>query len=108
MIRKRVVAPARQATSAGGIETLESILGLLKCLKIRALIVPRTGIWKGGKEERGEERDAGKAYIIICMLPLICTWREGVVRGTLPGADVRLPLSAGDASSPLPLLAMGG
>ncbi len=28
--------PARQATQPGGIGSLESILGLLKCLKIRA------------------------------------------------------------------------
>jgi|688.fasta_scaffold2038600_1 hypothetical protein len=32
-----VVAPARQATKPGGIGSLESILGLLKSLKIRAL-----------------------------------------------------------------------
>jgi hypothetical protein len=32
----RVVVPARQATWSGGIDSLESILGLLKCLKIRA------------------------------------------------------------------------
>ncbi len=31
-----VVAPARQATKAGGIDFLESILGLLKSLQIRA------------------------------------------------------------------------
>jgi hypothetical protein len=31
-----VVVPARQATKAGGIDSLESILGLLKSLKIRA------------------------------------------------------------------------
>jgi hypothetical protein len=29
--------PARQATKAGGIDSLESISGLLKCLQIRAL-----------------------------------------------------------------------
>jgi hypothetical protein len=33
----RVVVPARQATQPGGIGSLESILGLLKSLKIRAL-----------------------------------------------------------------------
>ncbi len=32
----RVVVPARQATQPGGIGSLESILGLLKSLKIRA------------------------------------------------------------------------
>jgi hypothetical protein len=32
-----VVIPARQATQPGGIGSLESILGLLKSLKIRAL-----------------------------------------------------------------------
>ncbi len=50
---------------------MESILGLHKSLKIRALIVPRTGIWKGGKEERGEERDAEKLTLLYVMLPLI-------------------------------------
>ncbi len=38
MSRKRVVVPARQSIKAGGIETLESILGLLQSLKIRALV----------------------------------------------------------------------
>jgi hypothetical protein len=36
--RKRVVVPVRQATQPGGIGSLESILGLLKSLKIRALV----------------------------------------------------------------------
>jgi hypothetical protein len=36
--RNRVVITAHQATWAGGIVSLESILGLLKSLKIRALI----------------------------------------------------------------------
>jgi hypothetical protein len=31
-----------------------------------------------------------------------------VVRGTLPGADVRLPLSAGDVSPPSPFWPWGG
>ncbi len=35
--RNRVVVPARRTTQAGGIDSLESILGLLKSLKIRAL-----------------------------------------------------------------------
>ncbi len=34
--RSRVVVPARKAAEAGGIDSLESILGLLKSLKIRA------------------------------------------------------------------------
>jgi hypothetical protein len=34
----KVVLPARQATQPGGIGSLESILGLLKSLKIRALL----------------------------------------------------------------------
>ncbi len=34
--RNRVVVPARQATQPGGIGSLESILGLLQSLKIRA------------------------------------------------------------------------
>jgi hypothetical protein len=34
--RTMVVVPARHATQPGGIGSLESILGLLKCLKIRA------------------------------------------------------------------------
>jgi hypothetical protein len=33
----RVVVPARQATKAGGIDSFELILGLLKSLKIPAL-----------------------------------------------------------------------
>ncbi len=37
--RNRVVVPARQATQPGGIGSLESILGLLKSLKIRAQII---------------------------------------------------------------------
>jgi hypothetical protein len=36
--RKRVVVPARQASQQGGIVSLESILGLLKSLKIWALV----------------------------------------------------------------------
>ncbi len=43
--RNRVVVPARQATQPGGIGSSVSILGLLKSLKIRALIYnqdPRT------------------------------------------------------------------
>jgi hypothetical protein len=35
--RNRAVVPARQATLAGGIDSLEPILELLKSLKIRAL-----------------------------------------------------------------------
>jgi hypothetical protein len=34
--RNKVVVPARQATQPGGIGSLELILRLLKCLKIRA------------------------------------------------------------------------
>jgi hypothetical protein len=33
--RNKVVVPGRQATQPGGIDSLESILGLLKSLKIR-------------------------------------------------------------------------
>jgi hypothetical protein len=33
--RNRVVVPARQATPAGGIDSLELVPGLLKSLKIR-------------------------------------------------------------------------
>jgi len=36
--RVGMVAPARQATQYGGIASLEPILGLLKILKIRALV----------------------------------------------------------------------
>ncbi len=36
-MRKRVFVPARQATQVGRINSLESILELLKSLKIRAL-----------------------------------------------------------------------
>jgi hypothetical protein len=36
--RNRFVVPARQATQTGGIGSLESILGLLKSLKIRAQV----------------------------------------------------------------------
>ncbi len=36
--RNSVVVPARQATQPGGIGSLESILGLIKSLKIRALV----------------------------------------------------------------------
>jgi hypothetical protein len=35
----RVIVPARQATQAGGIDSLESNLGLLERLQIRALLV---------------------------------------------------------------------
>ncbi len=35
--KNRIVAPSSQATWAGGIDSLELILGLLKSLKIRAL-----------------------------------------------------------------------
>jgi hypothetical protein len=34
----RVIVPARQETQPGGIDPSESILGLLKSLKIRALL----------------------------------------------------------------------
>ncbi len=44
-VRNRVVVPARQATQAGGIDTLESIPGLHKSLKIPAL---DTYIFKSG------------------------------------------------------------
>jgi hypothetical protein len=37
--RNRVIVPVRQATLAGRIDSLESIPGLLKSLKIRALRV---------------------------------------------------------------------
>jgi hypothetical protein len=37
-----VVIPARQATQPGGIDSLESILGLLKSLKIRAPVYRRS------------------------------------------------------------------
>ncbi len=37
--RNRIVVPARQATKAGRIDYMESILGLLKSLKILALTV---------------------------------------------------------------------
>ncbi len=40
--RNKVVVPTRQATQPGGIGSLESILGLLKSLKIRALIIKET------------------------------------------------------------------
>jgi hypothetical protein len=43
--RNRVVVPARQATYFGAIHSLESILGLLKCLKQRALTCDRK--WLG-------------------------------------------------------------
>jgi hypothetical protein len=36
--RNTVVVAARQATQAGGIDSLESILGLLRSFKIRALV----------------------------------------------------------------------
>jgi hypothetical protein len=36
-----VIVPARQATQAGGIHSLESILGLHKRLKIRARVKAR-------------------------------------------------------------------
>ena len=45
--RNSVVVPARQATQAGGIDSLESIPGLLKSLKIRAL---RNKLEKADKE----------------------------------------------------------
>jgi hypothetical protein len=35
--KNRVIVPARQAKKAGGIDSLKSISGLLKGLKIRAL-----------------------------------------------------------------------
>jgi hypothetical protein len=44
MSRNRVIVPARQATLAGGVHSLESILGVLKSLRIRALI--RMGDWE--------------------------------------------------------------
>ncbi len=48
--RNRVIVPARQATQAGGIHSLESILGLHKRLKILALnavCVEGYRIWRG-------------------------------------------------------------
>jgi len=41
--RNRVVVPARQAIRPGGIGSLESIFGLLKSLKIRALSTVANG-----------------------------------------------------------------
>jgi hypothetical protein len=45
--RYRVIVPARQATWAGGIDSLESISGLLKSSNIRALIfqMEKKEIW---------------------------------------------------------------
>jgi hypothetical protein len=52
--RKRVFVPARQATKGGGIDLLESILGLLRSLKIRAQRDdrkdPNTAVVAGGAE----------------------------------------------------------
>ncbi len=45
-ISSRVVVPARQATQPGGIGSLDSILGLLKSLKIRT---QETGLVGGGE-----------------------------------------------------------
>jgi hypothetical protein len=42
--RNRVIVPARQATYAGGIDTLGLIPGLHKRLKIRAQVKAWTGI----------------------------------------------------------------
>jgi hypothetical protein len=44
--RNRVVVPARQATQPGGIGSLESILVLLKSLKIRAQDAARKSTMK--------------------------------------------------------------
>ncbi len=46
-VRNRVVVPARQATQPGVIGSLESILGLLKSLKIRDLIAQNEGLVTG-------------------------------------------------------------
>ncbi len=45
--KNRVVVPARQATQPGGIRSLESILGLLKSFKIRALLIYDFGFSRG-------------------------------------------------------------
>jgi hypothetical protein len=49
--RNRVVVPARQASQPSGISSLESILGLLKSLKIRAQ-VPAEEIVSAGARAR--------------------------------------------------------
>ncbi len=59
--RNRIVVPARQATFAWGIYSLESILGLLKSLKIRALIWTRTVEW--GLQETPQ---AVGPFVVIC------------------------------------------
>jgi len=53
--RKRVVVPARQATQVGGIEALESILGLLKSLKIRALVCNVNIVYGNLKPENSQD-----------------------------------------------------
>ncbi len=54
--RNRVVVPARQATQPVGIGSLESILGLLKNLKIRALSTVPEGGHVGQKHEDYDDK----------------------------------------------------
>jgi hypothetical protein len=59
--RNRVVVPARQATSCGGIDSLESIPGLLKSLKI--LPLPSGGGRRRRKEDEGDrKREKGEKW----------------------------------------------
>jgi hypothetical protein len=56
--RNRVVVPARQATQAGGNDSLESILGLLKSLKFGLC----DGIIEQSMGGQGTEQDIGLSY----------------------------------------------
>ncbi len=48
----RVIVPARQATQAGGIHSLESIPGLHLCLKIRAQVLCMLQVFAWAKDSR--------------------------------------------------------
>ncbi len=72
---RRVAVPTRQATQAGRIDSLESIPGLLKSLKIRVLFAHRSLCLFQFLPERGElDRCHGGTYLSVGFTCLICQY----------------------------------
>jgi hypothetical protein len=64
--RNRVVVLARQATQPDGIGSLESILGLLESLKIRALFNLRWNRHMAEPFQKYKRKDGQMRFWIVC------------------------------------------